>query len=216
MAQVKVLKDGAVQSTEVDTSAFGPRVLGRTLKDAVVMYEANLRQGTAKAKGRSEVNGPNKKLWPQKHTGRARMGTPKSPLWRGGGVIFGPVPRDYSFHMPVRARRVALRTALLSKFTDGEVAIAEGFPSDKPSTKALVALLGKLGMKRSVLIVTDGVDRNLGLSARNLPGVDVRRACDVNARDVLVRRHLVVTPQAMESLKQRVELAPPRLETKEG
>ena len=92
MAEVKILQGGSVGSTEVDASLFGSRVLGRTLKDAIVMYEANARAGTHKAKTRSEVNGPNKKLWPQKHTGRARMGTPKSPLWRGGGRISSDEP----------------------------------------------------------------------------------------------------------------------------
>lgn len=203
MAQVKVLKDGAVQSTEVDTSAFGPRVLGRTLKDAVVMYEANLRQGTAKAKGRSEVNGPNKKLWPQKHTGRARMGTTKSPLWRGGGIIFGPKPRDYSYQMPVKARRAAVRNALFTKFRDGEVAVANGLPADAPSTKQAVAVLKSLGMERSATVVTDTADRNLWLSLRNVPLVDVCPVSDLNARQVLLRRWLVVTPAALEAMKQR-------------
>ena len=107
MVKVKKYSGGSVQSTEVDESLFGDRVLGRTLKDAVVMYEANSRAGTVKTKTRGEVKGPNQKLWRQKHTGRARMGTRKSPLWRGGGTVFGPRPRDYSYHMPRKARQVA-------------------------------------------------------------------------------------------------------------
>jgi large subunit ribosomal protein L4 len=201
MAEVKVLQGGSVKSTDVDTALFGTRVLGRTLKDAVVMYEANARAGTAKAKTRSEVHGPNNKLWPQKHTGRARMGTAKSPLWRGGGVAFPPHPRDYSYHMPVKARRAAVRNALYSKFNDGEVAVAEGFSVDKPSTKIAVGILAKLGMGRSATVVTDKLDRNLVLSLRNVPWIDVCCVQDLNARQVLLRRWLVRTPAALEALK---------------
>jgi len=208
MAEVRVFAGGAVKSTDVDASLFGTRVLGRTLKDAVVMYEANMRAGTHKAKTRSEVNGPNKKLWPQKHTGRARMGTAKSPLWRGGGVVFPPVPRDYSYQMPVKARRAAVRNALFTKFRDGEVAVVEGFPADKPSTKAAVGILKQLGMARSATVVTEQVDKNLWLSLRNVPLVDVCPVSDLNARQVLLRRWLVVTPKALEALKQRFGRSP--------
>lgn len=203
MAAVKILKGGSVQQAEFDASLFGSRVLGRTLKDAVVMYEANARAGTHKTKTRSEVRGPNKKLWPQKHTGRARMGTPKSPLWRGGGVIFGPRPRDYSYHMPVKARRAALRNALWTKFNDGEVAVAEGWPQGEPSTKAACVILQQLGMQKSATVVTDKNDRNLWLSLRNVPLVDVCSVDDLNARQLLLRRWLVVTPAALEAMKQR-------------
>ena len=112
MVEVKVFQGGSVATKDVDAGAFGAKVLGRTLKDAVVMYEANQRQGTVKAKTRSMVRGGNKKLWPQKHTGRARMGTTKSPIWRGGGRIHPPQPRDHAYHMPQKARRGAPRNAL--------------------------------------------------------------------------------------------------------
>ena len=203
MVQVKTYAGGSVSQTEVDPAVFGDRVLGRTLKDAIVMYEANRRQGTAKVKGRTEVNGPNKKLWPQKHTGRARMGSQKSPLWRGGGVIFGPSPRDYSFHMPVKARRVALCNALFTKFRDGEVTIADGWPQDKPSTRKAVKILQALGLERSVLVVTDQVDTVLRRSLRNLPQIDICPASDLNAHLVLLRRHMVVTPKALAMLQEK-------------
>lgn len=213
MVEVKVFQGGSVATKDVDAGAFGEKVLGRTLKDAVVMYEANQRQGTVKAKTRSMVRGGNKKLWPQKHTGRARMGTTKSPVWVGGGRIHPPAPRDHSYHMPKKARRVALRNAIFTKFRDGEVAIADGWPTDKPNTKAAAAILGQLGMGRSTTVVTHvpaadgaeraGQDRNLYLSLRNLPLVDVARLDDLNARQVLLRRYLVLTPAAYESLEQR-------------
>lgn len=204
MVEVKVYSGGSVSSKAVDESAFGEKQLSRTLKDAVVMYEANLRQGTHQAKTRGEVAGPNKKRWKQKHTGNARMGTKKSGIWRGGGVIFGPRPRDYSYQMPVKARRAALRNAVYTKFRDGEVAIADGWPADKPSTKQAAAILGSLEMGRSSLVVTAERDANLHLSLRNVPYVDVRTAADINARDVLLRRHMILTPDALEALERRL------------
>lgn len=203
MVNVKMYASGSVKETDVDLSTFGERVLGRTLKDAVVMYEANARAGTHKAKTRGEVAGPNNKFWKQKHTGRARMGTKKSPIWRGGGVIFGPRPRDYSYQMPVKARRAALRNALYTKFADGEVSLADGWPSDKPSTKQAFAVLKTLGAERSTLVVTDQQDNNLYLSLRNVPLVDVRPVTDLNAHHVLLRRNLVLTPAALEALQKR-------------
>lgn len=203
MVEVKVFQGGAVATKDVDAAAFGSKVLGRTLKDAIVMYEANARQGTVRAKTRAMVKGPNKKLWPQKHTGRARMGTPKSPLWRGGGRIHPPEPRDHSYHMPKQARRAALRNAIFTKFRDQEVAIADGWPTGKPSTRSAVAVLAQLGMGRSATVVTTEVDRTLCQSLRNVPLVDVRTLDDLNARQVLLRRYLVLTPAAFDALEQR-------------
>lgn len=210
MADVKVIEGGVVKSIAVDPQAFGTRVLGRTLKDAVVMYEANARAGTVQARTRSMVHGGNKKLWPQKHTGRARMGTTKSPLWRGGGRIHPPAPRDHSYSMPKQARRVALRNALFTKFRDGEVAIASGWPTGKPSTKSAVGILDKLGMRTSATVVTTAVDRNLCLSLRNVPLVDVRTLGDLNARQVLLRRYMVLTPDAFAALQERFGKSEPR------
>ncbi|MEO0480940.1 MAG: 50S ribosomal protein L4 [Planctomycetota bacterium] len=203
MVQVKVYSGGSVSASEIDESRFGDRQLGRTLKDAVVMYEANKRQGTAKAKTRGEVAGPNKKLWKQKHTGRARMGTKKAVHWRGGGVVFGPLPRDYSYAMPKKARRVALRNAIYTKFRDGEVSIADGWPSDKPSTKAAAEILKALELGRGVLVVSAERDQNLYLSLRNLPHTEVAPVADLNVHQVLRRRHMVVTPDAMKALEEK-------------
>ena len=205
MVEVKVYSGGSVSSRDVDVSRFGERILGRTLKDAVVMYEANLRQGTAKTKSRGEVAGPNSKMWKQKHTGRARMGSKKVVHWRGGGTAFGPRPRDYSYHMPVKARRVALRNALFSKFQDGEVLVADGWPTDGPNTKQAVGVLSGIGLQKSVLVVTDDLDRNLYLSLRNVQGVDVSPLAELNARSVLLRRNLVLTPAAMDKLEAQYE-----------
>lgn len=205
MVEVKVYSGGSVGSQNVDESAFGERVLGRTLKDAVVMYEANARQGTAKSKNRTAVAGPNNKRWKQKHTGNARMGTKKSGLWRGGGTIFGPLPRDHSYQMPRKARRVALRNAVFTKFRDGEVAIADGFPTDAPSTKAAFAVLEALGVQQSALVVTADRDSVVYRSLRNVPLVDVLPVNELNAHNVLLRRNMVLTPAAFEALQERVK-----------
>jgi large subunit ribosomal protein L4 len=204
MVDVKVYSGGTVSTKSVDASQFGERVLARTLKDAVVMYEANLRQGNAKTKSRGEVAGPNSKMWKQKHTGRARMGSKKVAHWRGGGTAFGPRPRDYSYQMPTKARRVALRNAIFTKFHDGEVCLADGWPSEKPCTKDAVAVLRALGLERSVLVVTDGNDTNLHLSLRNVPQVDVSPVADLNALIVLKRRNMVLTPGAMAVLEAKM------------
>lgn len=208
MAEVKVYKGGSLASQDVDASVFGDKVLARTLKDAVVMYEANLRQGTAKTKTRSEVAGPNKKLWKQKHTGRARMGSKKVPHWRGGGTAFGPKPRDYAYHMPKKARRAALRNAIFTKFRDGEVCVADGWPSDAPSTKVAYQILHALGVQQSALVVTAEHDPVLYKSLRNVPHVSVRPVAELNAREVLVRRHLVLTPAALEQMQARIGAEP--------
>jgi large subunit ribosomal protein L4 len=212
MVDVKAYADGKLGLASIDEALFahpkhGTKILGRTLKEALVMYEARQRAGTHKTKTRSEVHGPNHKLWKQKHTGRARMGTDKSPLWRGGGVIFGPRPRDYSYAMPLRARRIALRTALLAKLQDGELLVADdwlksaGSPA-KPSTRAAFAVLKALGAERSALVVTDGPNRLLALSLRNLPHVDVCPVTDLNAYKVLQRQYVIMTRAAFASLGQ--------------
>lgn len=203
MAEVKLYSGGSVSTQDVDASLFGDKVLARTLQDAVVMYEANVRQGTAKTKTRSEVAGPNKKLWKQKHTGRARMGSKKVPHWRGGGNAFGPTPRDYSYHMPKKARRAALRNAVFTKFRDGEVCVADGWPSESPSTKQAWQILEALGATEGALVVTANHDPVVFKSLRNVPRVSVRAIADLNARDVLLRRHMVLTPAALEQVKAR-------------
>src|SRR6185503_8653784 len=156
--QVKSYKAGSVGQVEIDEQVLfdktgKARVLYRTLKDAFVMHQANQRQGNAYTRGREEVVGSNKKPWKQKHTGRARAGDRKSPIWRGGGTLFGPKTRDWSYHMPAKARRVATRTALLGKLQDGEVVIAELSGFSAPSSKGARKILADLGAPRRALIV---------------------------------------------------------------
>ena len=204
--QVKSYKSGTMGVVDFDATGLGEKVLYRTLKDAVVMHQANQRQGTAKVKGRSEVKGSQKKPWKQKHTGRARAGSVKSPIWRGGGTVFGPHNRDFSYHMPKRARRVALRTALLGKLRDDEVVIAELEKFDAPSSKAARQVLANLGNPRRALIVIAQANENLWKSFRNFPGVQVRVASDVCTFDIVSGGLIVTESAALDMIQERVAL----------
>jgi large subunit ribosomal protein L4 len=205
MSQVPYLKwgDAAASKREVDANAFGERVRARVLFDAVIMYEANQRVGTQSTRSRTEVAGTSRKPWKQKHTGRARVGQIQSPLWKGGGVAHGPKPRDYSYAMPKQARAVALRSAIRSKFDDNEIFLVERFGFEKPSTKSVVTLLESIGAKGKSLLVSEARDENLWKSARNIRGVEVRAAGDVNAYDVLKFRNLVLSEGALSRLQER-------------
>ena len=192
-----------VSQAEVDESSFGDDVKWRVLRDAVVMYQANRRQGTHSTKTRSEVKGANTKPWRQKGTGRARAGTRRSPLWRGGGIIFGPKPRDYSYSMPRKALVQALRSAVLGKLRDGEVAMLEGAKFDEPKTKRISDAFAGLEVGGSALVVHAG-DENLYRSARNIARTRVRSADDLNAYDVVTHERLVFTRDGFDRLVERV------------
>jgi len=207
--QVKSYKAGAMGAVEFDDRPFHDktgkaRVLFRTLKDAVVQHMANQRQGNAYTRGREEVVGSNKKPWKQKHTGRARAGDRKSPIWRGGGTLFGPKTRDWSYHMPAKARRVATRTALLGKLQDGELVIAELSGFSAPSSKGARKILADLGAPRRALIVLGQHDEVLWKSFRNFPGVLVRTADQVCAHDLVAGGLIVAERVALDKLVQRV------------
>lgn len=202
--QVKSYKAGSVGQVEIDEAPFGDKVLYRTLKDAVVMHQANQRQGNASTKGRSQVAGSRHKPWRQKHTGRARAGDRKSPIWRGGGTVFGPKPRDFSYHMPVKARRVALRTAIAGKLADGEVVVADMGAFSQPSSKAARKILADLGSPHRALIVCAERDDNLYKSFRNFPRVNIRTAAELCAFDVVAGGTIIAQAAAMDQLAERV------------
>ena len=207
--QVKSYKAGSVGQVEIDESDLfdktgKARVLYRTLKDALVMHQANQRQGNAYTRGRDEVVGSNKKPWKQKHTGRARAGDRKSPIWRGGGTLFGPKTRDWSYHMPAKARRVATRTALLGKLQDGEVVIADLGAFAAPSAKSARTILTHLGAPRRALIVIAQHDEAVWKSFRNFPGIAVRTADEVCAHDLVSAGLVIAQTGALEKLTARV------------
>jgi len=203
MGTVKTYGGGKIGTQEVDESVIASRVLGRTLKEVLVNHEANQRQGNAKTKERGEVSGSHKKPWKQKHTGRARAGFKRSPIWRGGGTVFGPRTRSFYTDQNKKQKRVALASALLGKLQDEEVFVVDGFPTQKPSTKEAVKVLEAVGADRGALVVTAELDRNAWLSLRNVACVDVMPLADINAHAVLLRKNVIFTPAAFDQLLSR-------------
>lgn len=197
---VRSADGGTVATVELRSEALGGRVHLEAIRRVVRMYGANARAGTASTKTRAEVIGSNRKPWRQKGTGRARAGSRKSPLWRGGGAVFGPKPRDYGFRMNRKVRRRATRSAILGKLADGELCVVEALDFPEPKTRRFAALLRDLGIEGSCLVGTAGVDRSVYLSARNLPGVRVLPVSDWNAYEVLRHGHLLLTRAALEGL----------------
>ncbi|MFA4986482.1 MAG: 50S ribosomal protein L4 [Candidatus Brocadiia bacterium] len=186
-----------------DTAALGDKILPRLMHQAIVMYEANKRVGTAKVKTRSEVLFTKRKPWKQKHTGRARAGRFSSPLWVGGGRVFGPKPHDFSRGMPKKARRLALRSALLSKFQDSEVFALTAFDISEPRTKLVAGFLRNSGIPGpSILFVTKDVDPNVVKSVRNISKVSIMPVADLNCYDVLRHKTIIFTADALAQLGQ--------------
>ena len=205
--KVKVYKGGNVSEKELSEHPFGDSVLYRTLKSSVLSFQANARQGTVKTKGRSEVAGSGKKPWKQKHTGRARAGDRMSPIWRGGGTVFGPLPRDHRFDLPARERRVALRTAIYGKLADGEFVLADLGTirdADAPSAKAARKMLADLGAPRRAVVVLAEHNERVWKSFRNFPGLKIRPACDLCAFDVASASIVICEPGAFEALGKRL------------
>lgn len=173
------------------------------LWEVVRMQLANRRRGTHQAKNRSAVRGGGRKPWRQKGTGRARAGSRRSPLWRGGGAIFGPTPRDYGYSMPKKKRRAALRSALAAKARDGELLIVENFDLPGIKTKTFAQMLGSLGAE-SALVVIPERDDVVEKSARNLPWAKVLRVDGLNVYDVLKYGTLVVLRSSLAKLEERL------------
>lgn len=180
---------------------FDAPVRQHLLQAMVVRQQARHRRGTASTKTRGEVAGSNKKPWRQKGTGRARAGSRTSPIWRGGGIVFGPKPHDYDRGMNKKERRQALCAALTLKRREGRLLILERFSVEAIKTKALKALLEKLNLS-NVLIVVAEPDERLFLSARNLPGVKVLVSAGINVRDVLSHQDLVLTRAAVDKIQE--------------
>ncbi len=171
------------------------------LWQGVRMYLANKRQGTADTKTRGEVSGGGKKPWAQKHTGRARAGSIRSPLWRKGGIVFGPHPREYRYELPAQLRRKALLSSLRSKVTDNAVLAVETLEGLEPKTKALSQLLKQIKAADGALVIVDRPSPLLARISRNIPAVDVKPASDVNCYDVLGHSRLVVTTAGLKQLE---------------
>ena len=195
------LQGKAVGSVDVPQVLQGP-VNRLILWQAVRMYLANRRQGTADTKRRGEVSGGGKKPWRQKHTGRARAGSIRSPLWRKGGVTFGPHPREYRYSLPDRIRREALINSLRAKVIGRELAVVETLEGLNPKTKELAGLLEKMDACCGVLVVVEAPSAMLARISRNLPKVIVRPAADLNCYEVLASPKVVVTGAAWKQMEK--------------
>ncbi|MCM3790984.1 50S ribosomal protein L4 [Domibacillus sp. 8LH] len=204
MAKVKVLNQtgSEVGDIELNDAVFGIEPNEHVVFEAVVMQRASLRQGNHKVKNRSEVRGGGRKPWKQKGTGRARQGSIRSPQWRGGGVVFGPTPRSYSYKLPKKVRRLALKSALSSKVQEQNILVLEALSFDAPKTKEFTAVLKNLSVDSKALIVTDTVNEFVALSARNIPGVTVVEASGINILDLLGHDKLIMTKAAVEKVEE--------------
>lgn len=205
MAQIAVKdwNNKTLRTLELDDAVFGYPLKEHLIYEAVCAYRAGGRAGTHKTKNRVEVSGGTKKLWKQKHTGRARMGDNRSPLWRHGGTIQGPVPRDYSWKMPAAMRRNAIKSALAQKLRDGKVVCVAEFGIVSPKTKDLDgALRGKLGITDKALLLPLEAEAHLDLAARNNPRLKVVRALGVSIVDVLDHDTVVFSEPALKRLSE--------------
>jgi len=203
MTAIPVYDVAGVKLSEIE---LDPALLDKTvrrglLKEALIAHLASQRQGTHATKNRAMVAGGGKKPWRQKGTGRARQGSTRSPQWVGGGRAHHIDPRDYAYQLPKRQRRIAYLSSLRYRLEQGGIVAVDGLDLDKPQTKTVAGLLGKLGATgRKALIVSEGHQPNLYLSARNIPRVSIASRQDLNAGEVLVNARLVFTKAALEAL----------------
>ena len=191
-----------VGEVELSEAIFGIEPNVHVLHSAVLLQQASERRGTHKTKGRSEVRGGGRKPWKQKGTGRARQGSIRSPQWVGGGTVFGPTPRSYSFKLPKKVRRLAIKSALSSKVIDNEIIVLDQLAFAQPKTKEFAAILNNLKVARKALIVTANYEDNVALSARNLPNVKFVAADGINVLDVMKYDQLIITKEAVEKVQE--------------
>jgi large subunit ribosomal protein L4 len=172
------------------------------LHSAVVNQLANKRAGTAATKNKALVSGGGKKPFKQKGTGRARAGSNRSPLWRHGGTVFGPMPRKYSYSIPKKEKRAALVDAIASKVVENRLVLLDSLELAEPKTKLLAALMETLGVQDNAVVLISGDNRNLQLAARNIPSIKVLRTNNINVYDLLKYRHLITTQDALNAIQE--------------
>ncbi|MBO0587289.1 50S ribosomal protein L4 [Sporosarcina sp. E16_8] len=204
MPKVSVLNQAgtSVGEIELNEAIFGIVPNESVLFEALVQQRASLRQGNHKVKTRSEVAGGGRKPWRQKGTGRARQGSIRSPQWRGGGIVFGPAPRSYSYKLPKKVRRLALLSALSTKVREEDVIVLEGLTFNAPKTKEFIKVLADLSVNRKALIVTADLDETVALSARNIPGISVVTASGINVLDLIGHDKLIMTKAAVQKIEE--------------
>lgn len=204
MTKITAYKDNGAENgaVEVKDAIFGIEPNDSVVTDAVIMQRASMRQGTHDVKNRSEVRGGGRKPWRQKGTGRARQGSIRSPQWVGGGVVFGPTPRSYAYHLPKKVSRLALKSVLSQKAADSNLVVIDSISYDKPSTKAFAQLLNTVGADNKALVVVEDGNDNVALSARNIDKVKVVAPEGVNVLDVINANKLVVTQAALSKIEE--------------
>ena len=199
------LDNQVVGQLELADEVFAAPVNQDLLYEAVRHYQACRRAGTHKTKERGSVAGSGKKPWKQKGTGRARVGSIRSPLWRHGGTVHGPQPRDYSYHLPRKMLLGALRSALSAKLRDGELTVVQGFDIGSPKTKEFRQTLDKLGARKSVLLVENGENQNLERSSRNLPRVKLVPSREVHPYDLLDHERIILSQATAQKLSEALQ-----------
>ena len=204
MPKLALYKQDGTQNGEVtlNDAIFGIEPNESVVFDAIIMQRASLRQGTHAVKNRSAVSGGGRKPWRQKGTGRARAGSTRSPIWRGGGIVFGPTPRSYSYKLPKKVRRLAIKSALSTKVMAQDLIIVDALNFDAPKTKEFAQVLKNLNVDTKVLVVVeDGNDFTM-LSARNLPGVTVVATDNISVLDVVSHNKMILTQTALTKVEE--------------
>ncbi|CUS25794.1 50S ribosomal protein L4 [Paucilactobacillus oligofermentans DSM 15707 = LMG 22743] len=189
-------------SVDLNADVFGIEPNESVVFDAILRQRASLRQGTHAVKNRSAVRGGGRKPWRQKGTGRARQGSIRSPQWRGGGIVFGPTPRSYSYKLPQKVRQLAMKSVLSQKVIDNGLVVVDSLKLDAPKTKDFAAVLNNLKVSEKTLLVLDESSENVELSARNLPNVTVVSASGVNILNVVNNTKLVITQAALSQVEE--------------
>lgn len=194
-----------VEEFKLPETLFDGEVNKTALHQAIVMYQANLRQGNASTKERGQVSGGGRKPWRQKGTGRARAGSTRSPLWKGGGVVFGPHPKDFTYQVPRKVKMVALKASLNSKLAENDLFCIDGLKAASDKTKDFAKMLKGLKLEGKVLAVVDSLEDKLTKVSRNIPSLTMIRSCDVTAHDILRNKKLLITKSAFKDLIKRIQ-----------
>ena len=204
MTSVALFKQDGTQNGEItlNEAIFGIEPNENVVYDAIIMQRASLRQGTHAVKNRSAVRGGGRKPWRQKGTGRARQGSIRSPQWRGGGVVFGPTPRSYSYKLPKKVRRLAIKSVLSEKVAESKFVVVEGLAFDAPKTKEFKQVLANLSVDTKVLVVLESGNDFAALSGRNLPNVSIVESNNVSVLDVVSADKMLITKAALTHVEE--------------
>ena len=207
MTKVTLFKQDGTTNGEIELNSeiFGIEPNENVVFDAVIMQRASLRQGTHAVKNRSAVRGGGRKPWRQKGTGRARQGSIRSPQWRGGGIVFGPTPRSYSYKLPKKVRRLAIKSVLSQKVLDNKLVVVEALQFDAPKTKEFAQVLSNLNVDTKVLVVVESSNDFALLAARNIPNVTIVDETDVTVLDVVNNDKLLFTKAALSKVEEGLQ-----------